>query len=158
VLAAAREERERHRHDDQITVDETLRQRLAAMTTDFRRLWADTATANRDRKRILAQIIEDATLVKIPAEGITKIYVRFKGGKTETLTAVNPKSSAQQITTAPEVVALIDRLLEDHVLLSASLAVGFSEFRLRVSVSAAPARAGRIEAGLTRVGQNTGRA
>jgi DNA invertase Pin-like site-specific DNA recombinase len=138
VLAAAREERERHRHDDQITVDETLRQRLAAMTTDFRRLWADTATANRDRKRILAQIIEDATLVKIPAEGITKIYVRFKGGKTETLTAVNPKSSAQQITTAPEVVALIDRLLEDHVY--SEIAEILNERGFRPGGSARPSR------------------
>jgi hypothetical protein len=86
-----------------------------AMSTDFQRLWLDPATANRDRKRMLAHIIEDATLIKVPAEGLTKIHVRFKGGKTETLSAVNPKSSAQQITTPPEIVALVDRLLDDHV-------------------------------------------
>ncbi len=115
VLAATREQRERHRHDDQIAIDETLRERLVAMTTDFQRLWMDPATANRDRKRMLAHIIEDATLIKLPAEGLTRIHIRFKGGKAETLTAVNPKSSAQQITTPPQVVALIDRLLDDHV-------------------------------------------
>ena len=50
-------------------------------------------TPNRERKRLLAYIIEDATLIKLPMEGITNIHVRFKGGKTETLTTLNPKSS-----------------------------------------------------------------
>jgi hypothetical protein len=75
----------------------------------------DPSTPNRERKRLLAYIVEDATLIKIPAEGITKIHVRFKGGKTETLTTLNPKSSAQQIQTRPEVVELVDQLLEDHI-------------------------------------------
>lgn len=35
---------------------------------------------NRERKRLLAYILEDAALIKIPADGITKIHVRFKGG------------------------------------------------------------------------------
>ncbi|MDH5658960.1 MAG: recombinase family protein [Nitrosopumilus sp.] len=115
ALATAREERERDRDDDQIAVDDTIRERLVAMTTDFQRLWADPATANRERKRMLAHIIEDATLVKLPAEGLTKIHIRFKGGKTETLTTLNPKSSAQQVTTPPEIVALVDQLLDDHI-------------------------------------------
>jgi len=114
-LAEAREERERVRQRDQIVLDDAIRQRLAALTTDFRKLWDDPGTANRERKRLLAHIIEDATLIKIPVEGITKIYVRFKGGKTDTLTALNPKSSAQQIQTQPEVVKLVDQLLDHHV-------------------------------------------
>jgi DNA invertase Pin-like site-specific DNA recombinase len=114
-LAEAREERERARQRDQLILDDSIRQRLGAMTTDFRKLWDDPSTANRERKRLLAYIIEDATLIKIPAEGITKIHVRFKGGKTETLTALNPKSSAQQIRTQPEIVGLVDKLLDHHV-------------------------------------------
>src|ERR1035437_4436163 len=88
---------------------------LGAMTTDFRTLWDDPSTPNRERKRLLAYIIEDATLIKLPAEGITKIHVRFKGGKTETLTVPNPKSSAQRIQTQREVVELVDQLLDAHV-------------------------------------------
>ncbi len=53
--------------------------------------------------------------MKIPAERSTKIHVRFKGGKTETLTALNPRTSAQQIQTQKEIVELVDKLLEDHV-------------------------------------------
>jgi DNA invertase Pin-like site-specific DNA recombinase len=115
VLQKAREERERARQQDQLVLDDTIRKRLVAMTTDFQAIWTDSRTTNRERKRLLAYIIEDATLIKLPAEGITKIHVRFKGGKTETLTALNPKSSAQQVRTSPEVVALVDRLLNDHI-------------------------------------------
>jgi hypothetical protein len=71
-------------------------------------------TPNRDRKRLLACVIEDATLVKFPEDGTTKIHVRFKGGKTETLTTLNPKSSAQQVKTQPSIVSLVDKLLDDH--------------------------------------------
>ena len=93
--AEAREERERARQRDQIVLDDAIRQRLATLTTDFHKLWDDPGTANRDRKRMLAAIIEDATLLKLPAEGTTRIHLRFKGEKMETLTTLNPKSSAQ---------------------------------------------------------------
>lgn len=115
ALAAARQEREQARQRDQLVLDEAVGKRLATMTTDFRKLWDDPNTPQRERKRLLASLIEDATLIKFPAEGVTKVHVRFKGGKTETLTVPNPKSFAQQIQTPPEVVALADRLLDHHV-------------------------------------------
>ena len=103
------------RQEDQVVLDDAIRERLLAMTTDFKKLWADPATPNRERKRMLAHIIEDVTLIKLTAEGTTKIHVRFKGGKTETLTTLNPKSSAQQVKTQPKIVALVDQLLDHHV-------------------------------------------
>jgi DNA invertase Pin-like site-specific DNA recombinase len=115
ALAHAREERERGRQADQLVLDDTIRQRLVVMTTDFKKLWNDPNTPNRERKRLLANIIEDATLIKLPLEGITRIHVRFKGGKTETLTTLNPKSSAQQVKTTPSVVELVDKLLDTHI-------------------------------------------
>jgi hypothetical protein len=115
ALAKAREERERGRHEDQVVLDDAIRERLVAMTTDFKQLWADPATPNRERKRMLAHIIEDATLIKLPGEGSTKIHVRFQGGKTETLTSLNPKSSAQQVKTQPKIVEFVDQCLDDHV-------------------------------------------
>ena len=64
ALAQAREERERGRQQDQLVQDDAIRQRLAVMTTDFKKLWNDPSTPNRERKRLLACIIEDATLIK----------------------------------------------------------------------------------------------
>ncbi|MCK1684369.1 hypothetical protein [Bradyrhizobium sp. 145] len=58
---------------DQLILDEAVRKRLIAMTVDFNKLWADPDAGLRERKRVLAHIIEDATLNKMSAEGTTKI-------------------------------------------------------------------------------------
>lgn len=115
ALAQAREERERARKQDQLLLDGAIRQRLLTMTTDFKKLWNDPTTPNRERKRLLAYIIEDATLIKVPAEGVTKVNLRFKGGKIETLTTLNPKPAGQQIKTAPKSIELVDKLLDNHI-------------------------------------------
>jgi len=115
AVAKVQEERERERQKDRVAVDETICDRLVAMTTDFKTLWHEPSLPNRERKRLLAYIIEDVTLVKLPAEGTTRIHVRFKGGKTETLTTQNPKSSAQQVKTPPKVIELVDTLLDNHI-------------------------------------------
>jgi DNA invertase Pin-like site-specific DNA recombinase len=115
ALAKARDERERARAEDRIAVDEAIRERLVAMATDFARLWSDPSTPNRDRKRMLAYLVEDATLVKLPDNGTTKIHLRFRGGQTTTLTTVNPKASCEKVKTPPGVVELVDRLLDRHV-------------------------------------------
>jgi Recombinase zinc beta ribbon domain/Recombinase len=115
VLAQAREERERARQQDQLLLDDAIRQRLITMTTDFRRIWNDPDTPNRERKRLLAYIIEDVTLVKLPEEGTIRIHVRFKGGKTETLIVLSPRNLSQLMKTPPPIVELVDRLLDDHI-------------------------------------------
>lgn len=115
ILAKAREDREHARERDPFILDEAVRERLIAMTVDFNKLWADPDTPNRERKRLLAHIVEDVTLVKLPDEGTTKIHVRFKGGRIETLTIPSPKSSAQQVKTQPGTVELVDKLLDDHI-------------------------------------------
>ena len=114
AVAEAREDRERFRREYHDKIDPSTSDRLKTLATDFRKIWTDPATPNRERKRMLAYLIEDATLVKMQTEGVTKIHIRFKGGKTETLTTVNPKSSAQQIKTQPQIVALVDKLLDEH--------------------------------------------
>jgi hypothetical protein len=88
---------------------------LIAMTADFKTVWCDPTLPNRERKRLLAHLVEDVTLLKFQAEGETRIHIRFRGGRTETLTTQNPKSSAQQVKTRPEVVELVDKLLDDHI-------------------------------------------
>ena len=114
ALAKVREDRVQARQEDERLLNDAIRERLVAMTTDFKRLWADPATPNRERKRMLAHIIEDVTLIKLPAHGVTNVHVRFKGGKTQTMTTQNPKSSAQQVKTQPKIVELVDKLLDDY--------------------------------------------
>lgn len=115
ALAKVRDERERAGREDRAVVDEGIRERLIAMTADFTQLWADPSVANRERKRMLAYIIEDATLLKNPDDETTKVHIRFKGGRIETLTTKNPKPSWQKVKTSSEIVKLVDRLLDDHL-------------------------------------------
>ena len=115
ALAKVRDERERARRDDRIAIDDAIRDRLFTMTTDFKRLWSAPSTPNRERKRMLAYLIEDVTLVKLAAEGTTRIHVRFRGGQTTTLTTVNPKASWEKVKTPSEIVNLVDHLLDDHL-------------------------------------------
>lgn len=114
ALAAAREEYERARQQDEWLLDEAMRERLVSMTADFRQLWTDPGTPNRERKRMLDLIIEDATLVRLPEDGITKVHVRFKGGATHTITTANRRSSGQQVKTQPRIVEIVDELLNKH--------------------------------------------
>jgi DNA invertase Pin-like site-specific DNA recombinase len=115
ALTKARDERERARHEDAVTIDDVTRDRLVAMTTDFNQLWRDPSTPNRERKRMLAYLVEDATLAKLPDEGTTKIHIRFTGGQTTTLTTGNPKASCEMVKTPSGLVELVDRLLDDHL-------------------------------------------
>jgi hypothetical protein len=115
ALANAQEERQRGQREDQCAIDAAIHDRLITMTTDFKTLWRDPSLPNRERKRLLAYVIEDVTLMKLPAAGTTTLHVCFKGGRAETLTTQNPKSSAQQVKTQPKVVELVDKLLDDHI-------------------------------------------
>ena len=73
-------------------------------------MWHDPHSAP-ERKRMVALLIEDVTLLK--AEQI-KIHVRFRGGQTTSLAVDLPKSMALVRKTPPEVVKALDRLLESH--------------------------------------------
>lgn len=115
TVAKAREDREQFRREYQDKIASSTSERLERLATDFNKIWADPVTPNRERKRMLAYLIEDTTLIKMQTEGVTKIHIRFKSGKTETLTTLNPKSSAQQIKTPSEIVTLVDKLLDDHI-------------------------------------------
>jgi DNA invertase Pin-like site-specific DNA recombinase len=140
TLAAAQEERERAREKDRLALDDALRDRLAAMTTDFKTLWHDRRLPNRERKRLLAHVIEDVTLVKISDAGLTRVHIRFKGGKTETITTQNPKSSAQQVKTKPEIVEMVDALLNTNTY--PEIAVILNERGVRPGGSARKGQAG----------------
>jgi hypothetical protein len=113
ALASVREEYERQCARDRLVLDASARQRVLALATDFPRLWSDPATPQRERKRMLALILEDVTLLNVGPNIVA--HVRFRGGRTESLTFPRPKASWEVTTTDPEVIAEIDRLLDEHI-------------------------------------------
>ena len=111
ALADAQEQYERQRHADCAVLDQETRTRILALTTDFPKLWKDPKTPDRERKRMARLLIEDVTLTK--GEQLT-IQVRFKGGAVRTLISPMPRPSWMIWQTNREVVAEVDRLLDDH--------------------------------------------
>jgi DNA invertase Pin-like site-specific DNA recombinase len=111
ALAEVHEEYERRREADHKQLDEEQRVRLRALATDFPRLWSSANTSDRDRKRMLRLLIEDVTLVK----GDTlQVHLRFRGGKTQSLTLPRPQCSWELRQTDRALVDELDLLLDEH--------------------------------------------
>jgi hypothetical protein len=111
LLAEAQKEYERLRAQDHAVLDEQQRAQILATATDFPRLWRDPQTPDRERKCMVRLLLEDVTLVK--GDEVT-IHVRFKGGASETLKRPIPPNAWQMRKTGPDVIAEIDRLLDEH--------------------------------------------
>jgi len=111
ALADTQDAYERARESDRSLVDPAERARILALATDFPRLWADPATPQRERKRMLRLLVEDVTLLR--SDEIT-VHVRFRGGAVRTLHLPLPLSAPDLRRTDPAVVAELDRLLDDH--------------------------------------------
>src|SRR5881397_4185706 len=92
ALADAQQEYQQRRATDRLIIDEQERQRILALATDFPAVWRDPNTPHRERKRMLALLIEDVTLIK--QHEITAA-VRFRGGSTTTLTPPRPLNASQ---------------------------------------------------------------
>ena len=110
-LRAAEEEYKRQQEDEYLVMDKENKDRVLALARDFPTLWRDPKLPHRERKRMVGLIIEDVTLVK--GEEV-RVDVRFKGGATRTFTVPRTLPSWEEWKTPPEVVAEIDRLLDDH--------------------------------------------
>jgi DNA invertase Pin-like site-specific DNA recombinase len=111
VLAEAEQHYERQREQDAQISDPAQRQRILSLASDFPRLWRDPNTPQRERKRMVRLLIEDVTLRK--AEQI-EVSVRFRGGVNKTFSVARPLKSWQRRKHSSEVIAEIDRLLNEH--------------------------------------------
>jgi DNA invertase Pin-like site-specific DNA recombinase len=108
-LDALTQEHDRQRHADQGLLNDAARARIRGLAADFPRVWNDPKTAPLERKRMVGLLIEDVTLLK--GEAIA-VHVRFRGGKTCSLTVPRPVPIARIRKTRPAVVQAIDALLE----------------------------------------------
>lgn len=111
ALAEAEQNYERQCQADQFKISAAQREQILALATDFPRLWNDSATANRERKRMVRLLIEDITIRK--GEQI-KLDIRFRGGASKTLMLPLPLSFCESHRQSPTMVAEMDRLLDDY--------------------------------------------
>jgi hypothetical protein len=107
-LAEVTEQAERKLEAEQRKLSTLEQQAMRNLVEDFPQVWKDPRTADRDRKRMVRWLLEDVT-VKRQEEMITA-HVRFKGGTTQTITVPVGRGRCS----SPELIVLIDQLLEDY--------------------------------------------
>jgi hypothetical protein len=107
-LAEVQQEAERQQEADQRKLSALEQQAIAELVDDFPRVWKDPRTSDRDRKRMVRLLLSDVTV--LGQADVLTAHVRFKGGATHTITV--PVSRGR--CSSPELVALIDQLLEDY--------------------------------------------
>lgn len=111
ALAQAKEDYQKQQQQAAAPLTPEQRAKIAALATDFPRLWADPKTLDRDRKRMARLLLEDVTLRR---DQDIAVQIRFRGGALRELHLPLPKAAWELKKTKPEIVTEIDRLLEQH--------------------------------------------
>src|SRR5207244_7190746 len=83
-LAEVQEQAERQQEAEQRKLSALEQQAIADLVEDFPRVWKDSRTSDRDRKRMVRWLLEDVTVLR--QEEVITAHVRFKGGATQTIT------------------------------------------------------------------------
>lgn len=110
-LTTAQEDYERQ-HARAVALSDADRARVAALAADFPALWSDPRTPHRERKRMARLLIEDVTLRRDDRE--IAVGVRFRSGQATTLHVPVGLSASELRRTPADVIAAVDRLLDDH--------------------------------------------
>jgi len=111
LLPQAKEDYEKEHAQDTARLTQGQKATILALASDFPKLWQDPKTPDRERKRMARLLLEDVTLHR--DEGIL-VQIRFRGGAARELRLPLPQSAWALRKTKPEIVAELDRLLEEH--------------------------------------------
>jgi DNA invertase Pin-like site-specific DNA recombinase len=128
-LVAAEEEFARFHAETEQQLSADMQHRILSLSRDLPQLWADPAVIDRERKEILALLIQDVTILSEHTE-ITA-HVRLRGGACRSL-ILTRSSVAPRKRTPPHVVAQIDQLLEvgdDQIVAQKLNAAGIRNWR-----------------------------
>ena len=104
----ARRDHERLAEADRSVLTVEARQRIESLAQNFSRLWHAPQTQPVDRKRILATIIEDVTLLRSPQ--LCLVQMRFHGGALREVEVPFPCDAARLHEVQPQLVDLVARL------------------------------------------------
>ena len=110
-LAGAQDDYDRASNAARALLSDEQKSKIRALASDFPALWADPATPQKERKRMVRLLIEDVTIDKADA---VHIHVRFRGGQTTSLKRPLPLTASQLRKTPTETVTRCDELLDAH--------------------------------------------
>jgi len=106
-LDGLQQEHDQRRAADKVLLNDEARTRILALARDFPRVWNNPRTAPLERKRMLALLIEDVTLLK---ENEVAVHVRFRGGQTASLSIPRSMPMAEVRKTRSAVIQKLDEL------------------------------------------------
>jgi DNA invertase Pin-like site-specific DNA recombinase len=99
------------REHDQSVLSQTQVNALNTLPDDFAAVWNKKTLGNRDRKRMVRLLIEDATLIR--GENLT-LHTRLKGGACRTLNLPLPRPTWEERQTDSAVIKEIGQLLDKY--------------------------------------------
>jgi DNA invertase Pin-like site-specific DNA recombinase len=111
-LNDAQEAYDKAREQHTGTLTPAQQARITQLATDLPALWNDPATPMRERKRIARLLLTDVTVTR--TAGTITAHARLRGGQHRTLTLPVPKTGPEARRTPPEVITVIDELLDHH--------------------------------------------
>ncbi|MBV8890748.1 MAG: recombinase family protein [Acidobacteria bacterium] len=111
ALSEAEQNYERQCQADQFKISAAQREQVLALAADFRRLWHDSETPDRERKRMVRLLVEDVMIRK--GEKV-QLDIRFRGGMSKTLILPRPLSFCESHKQNPEMIAEMHRLLDHY--------------------------------------------
>jgi hypothetical protein len=111
ALSDAKGNYESGRTSDRLVVRQAQQRQIQELTTRLPDVWNDPDTPMRERKRMLALLVDDVTIVK---QREVTLSVRFRGGATTRLTLPRPLLPYESRATHPEVRTLIEKLADEH--------------------------------------------
>jgi len=126
ILARTEEEYTRMSKSQPSAVSGEDRDRIHALASDLPRVWNDTRTSARDRKRMLRLLIEDVTLVK---KQTIQIHIRWKGGAATSIEQPLPVRLPDQVRTPAAIVEQIRVLAAERT--DAAIAAALNARSLR---------------------------
>jgi len=108
----AQQQFEKQIEETQAKLSQEQRAEILSLSTNFPKIWNDPLTPDRERKRIVRLVIEDATLRRNSKDIF--VDIRFRGGATHSATVPVPLAAWQSKKTPANIVELIDQLLDLH--------------------------------------------
>jgi hypothetical protein len=109
ILNQLQQDHDQQRKADNRIFTQDSSERIMNMLRDFPSIWNDPTVPSIERKRIVAHLIEDVTLIKSVK---INLHVRFRGGKNHSLSIDRPMPMSRIRKTRPEVIEALDQLLD----------------------------------------------
>lgn len=86
------------------------REQVLALARDLPRLWHAPSTTPKDRKRILRVFLEDVTVSSVPGSRELDLGIRWRSGRTESITLLRPLAAPDRRRATPETVARVAKM------------------------------------------------